>query len=151
MTRRRFLCLWAALVLLLTACGGQNTQPTWETTLEHTGVSVTFSGCPVEETTTDLWMDPEQTPETAAYFAAEGRPELLISGVEEQDVEVRFAQSYETGFKLYTDNYIMPKLDYKAVQQEDGLSLQLKTVYNYLITVTTEEGTDRFVVLTKLD
>ena len=66
-------------------------------------------------------------------------------------MEVRFAQPYETGMRLYTDNVIMPKLDYKATRQEDTLTVQLKTVYYYLITVTTEEGMDRFVISTTLD
>ncbi len=149
--KRRFLCLAAALLLLLTACGAQDTAPTLEVTLPNTEVPVAFSGCDVEEGRIDLWMDPDQTPETAAYYTADGRPRLCFSGVTEENVEVRFAQPYETGMRLYTDNVIMPKLDYKATQQEDTLSVQLKTVYYYLITVTTEKGMDRFVVSTTLD
>lgn len=149
--KRRFLCLAAALLLLLTACGAQDTAPTLEVTLPNTEVPVAFSGCDVEEGRIDLWMDPDQTPETAAYYTADGRPQLCFSGVTEEEVEVRFAQPYETGMRLYTDNVIMPKLDYKATRQEDTLSVQLKTVYYYLITVTTEKGMDRFVVSTTLD
>lgn len=149
--KRRFLCLAAALLLLLTACGAQDTAPTLEVTLPNTEVPVAFSGCDVEEGRIDLWMDPDQTPETAAYYTADGRPQLCFSGVTEEEVEVRFAQPYETGMRLYTDNVIMPKLDYKATRQEDTLTVQLKTVYYYLITVTTEEGMDRFVVSTTLD
>ena len=149
--KRRFLCLAAALLLLLTACGAQDTAPTLEVTLPNTEVPVAFSGCDVEEGRIDLWMDPDQTPETAAYYTADGRPRLCFSGVTEENVEVRFAQPYETGMRLYTDNVIMPKLDYKATQQEDTLTVQLKTVYYYLITVTTEEGMDRFVISTTLD
>lgn len=149
--KRRFLCLAAALLLLLTACGAQDTAPTLEVTLPNTEVPVAFSGCDVEEGSIDLWMDPDQTPETAAYYTAEGRPRLHFSGVTEEEVEVRFAQPYETGMRLYTDNVIMPKLDYKATRQEDTLTVQLKTVYYYLITVTTEEGMDRFVISTTLD
>lgn len=149
--KRRFLCLAAALLLLLTACGAQDTAPTLEVTLPNTEVPVTFSGCDVEEGRIDLWMDPDQTPETAAYYTADGRPQLCFSGVTEENVEVRFAQPYETGMRLYTDNVIMPKLDYKATRQEDTLTVQLKTVYYYLITVTTEEGMDRFVISTTLD
>ncbi|MBE5036936.1 hypothetical protein INF35_03950 [Subdoligranulum sp. DSM 109015] len=149
--KRRFLCLAAALLLLLTACGAQDTAPTLEVTLPNTEVPVAFSGCDVEEGRIDLWMDPDQTPETAAYYTADGRPQLCFSGVTEEEVEVRFAQPYETGMRLYTDNVIMPKLDYKATRQEDTLTVQLKTVYYYLITVTTEEGMDRFVISTTLD
>lgn len=149
--KRRFLCLAAALLLLLTACGAQDTAPTLEVTLPNTEVPVAFSGCDVEEGRIDLWMDPDQTPETAAYYTADGRPRLCFSGVTEENVEVRFAQPYETGMRLYTDNVIMPKLDYKATRQEDTLTVQLKTVYYYLITVTTEEGMDRFVISTTLD
>lgn len=149
--KRRFLCLAAGLLLLLTACGAQDTTPTLEVILPNTEVPVAFSGCNVEEGSIDLWMDPDQTPETAAYYTADGRPQLRFSGVTEEEVEVRFAQPYETGMRLYTDNIIMPKLDYKATQQEDALSVQLKTVYHYLITVTTEEGMDRFVISTTLD
>lgn len=149
--KRRFLCLAAALLLLLTACGAQDTTPTLEVTLPNTEVPVAFSGCDVEEGRIDLWMDPDQTPETAAYYTADGRPRLCFSGVTEENVEVRFAQPYETGMRLYTDNVIMPKLDYKATRQEDTLTVQLKTVYYYLITVTTEEGMDRFVISTTLD
>ena len=149
--KRRFLCLAAALLLLLTACGAQDTAPTLEVTLPNTEVPVAFSGCDVEEGRIDLWMDPDQTPETAAYYTADGRPRLCFTGVTEENVEVRFAQPYETGMRLYTDNVIMPKLDYKATRQEDTLTVQLKTVYYYLITVTTEEGMDRFVISTTLD
>ena len=149
--KRCFLCLAATLLLLLTACGAQDTAPTLEVTLPNTEVPVAFSGCDVEEGRIDLWMDPDQTPETAAYYTADGRPRLCFSGVTEENVEVRFAQPYETGMRLYTDNVIMPKLDYKATRQEDTLTVQLKTVYYYLITVTTEEGMDRFVISTTLD
>ena len=149
--KRRFLCLAAALLLLLTACGAQDTAPTLEVTLPNTEVPVAFSGCDVEEGRIDLWMDPDQPRETAGYYTADGRPRLCFSGVTEENVEVRFAQPYETGMRLYTDNVIMPKLDYKATRQEDTLTVQLKTVYYYLITVTTEEGMDRFVISTTLD
>lgn len=149
--KQRFLCLAAALLMLLTACNAQDTEPTLQVTLPQSGVVMDFYGCDVTEATTDLWMDTEQTPETAAMYCSDGRPELRLEGVQEEDVEVRFAEPYETGMRLYTANYIMPKLDYKMTVEEDGLFIQLKTVYYYLITVTTDSGTDRFVVSTALD
>lgn len=149
--KRRFLSLAAAVLLLLTACSVQDAEPTLQLTLPNSGVPATFYKCEVGEGTTDLWMDPAQTPETAVVYAADGRPDLFLSGVTEEDVEVRFAEPYETGMRLYTANYVVPKLDYTLTQEENGVSIHFKTVYYYLITVATESGMDRFVVSTALD
>ncbi len=149
--KRRFLCLAAALLLLLTACGAQEPEPTMQLTLPNSGVTATFYKCDIGEGTTDLWMDPAQTPETAVLYIADGRPDLYLDGITEEEVQVRFAEPYETGMRLYTANYVVPKLDYTLTQEENGVSIHFKTVYYYLITVTTESGMDRFVVSAALD
>lgn len=149
--KRRFLCLAAALMMLLTACGAQDTAPALQLTLSDTGVTAAFYGCTVEEATTDFRMDDAQTPETACLYAADGRPDLCLSGVTAEEVEVRFAEPYEAGMRLYTGNTPVEKLDYTLSAGEDGVSIRFKTVYYYLITVTTDAGTDRFVVTTALE
>ena len=149
--KRRFLCLAAALMLLLSACGAQDTNPALQLTLPGTGAAATFYGCDVGAGNTDLWLDAAETPETAALYAADGRPELCLSGVMAEEVEVRFAEPYETGMRLYTGNTPVEKLDYTLSVGDDSVSIRFKTVYYYLITVTTDAGTDRFVVSTALE
>lgn len=149
--KRRFLCL-AAAMMLLTACGApQDTDPTLQLTLPETGVPAAFYGCAVAEETTDFQMDTAQTPETAALYAADGRPDLYLSGVTAEEVEVRFAEPCDTGMRLYTLNTPVEKLDYTLTGEEDGVSIHFKTVYYYLITVTTDAGTDHVVVSTALE
>ena len=142
--------LLLAAALLLCACG-QPADPTLQTTLAETGLDLQFSGCAVTERTTAFQTSETAAPETVPLFAAEGRPELTLSGVQEDQVTVRFASAQGDSYLLYEPNTVMPKLDYRAVQQGDTLTLQLRTVYTYVIAV--EQGTNRdvFVVTTQMD
>ena len=42
-------------------------------------------------------------------------------------------------------------VDYRAEQDGDTLTLQLRTVYNYAITVATDAGSETFLVTTEMD
>ena len=142
----------AALLLacLLCACA-RDAAPALDTVLETASVPVSFSGCAVTGTDADYWTAEDAAPQPARLFAAEGRPAIALTGVTEQDVTVRFAEPWSTGYKLYEPNTVMPKLDYRAEQDGDTLTLQLRTVYNYAITVATDAGSETFLVTTEMD
>ena len=140
--------LLLALDLLLAGC--QDQSCTLETTLES-GQTLQFSGCPVTEQTTEYRLTKDAaTAETARLFVAEGRPTLSIAGAKEEDLTVRFAKPLEDGYCLYEPNTVMPKLDYRATQDGDTLNIRLRTVYNYVITVQTDAGSEYFLVTTQM-
>lgn len=142
--------LLLALLMLLGGCAPEESAPTLETTLESIQVPVAFSGCPVTEQSTSFWPEEGATPETARLFAAQGRPAVTLTGIAEEDVTVRFAQPQEGGYTFFEPNMVMPKLDYRATQEGDALTLQLRTVYNYVIMVETDAGSEYFLVTTQL-
>lgn len=149
--KKTALSLAALLLALLCACAPQQSAPTLTAELQTAQVALAFSGCPVTEQDTCY-----QTAETAAQepirlFAAQGRPTVVLTGVTEQEVNVRFAYQVEGGYCLFEPNTVMPKLDYRATQQGEDLALQLRTVYNYVITVATDAGTERFLVTTQME
>lgn len=151
--KRLAIPLAALLLALLTlaGCAPAESAPTLETTLESIQVPVAFSGCPVAEQSTSFSTAENATPETARLFAAQGCPAVTLSGVAEEDVTVRFAKPQEEGgYTFFEPNTVMPKLDYRATQGEDALTLQLRTVYNYVITVDTDTGSEYFLVTTQM-
>lgn len=145
----------AALLLsalaLLCACAPREAAPTLETTLQKADVPLAFSGCPVTEQSTFYSTAETAAPEETRLFAAAGVPSVTLAGVEEADIDVRFASPVEGGYRLFEPNTVMPKLDYRAAQQGDALTLQLRTVYNYAITVTTDAGSEVFLVTTQTE
>ena len=143
--------LLAALALLCACAPSQPAAPALETTLEEAGVPLAFSGCAVAEQETLYQTAETAAPQPLRLFAAEGRPAVALSGVEEADVTVRFATPTEGGYRLFEPNTVMPKLDYRAAQQGDTLTLQLRTVYNYVITVATDAGSESFLVTTQME
>lgn len=149
--KRTALSLAALLLALLCACAPGSTAPTLSTALETAGVELAFSGCAVTEQSTAYQTAETAAPAQTRLFAAEGRPALALTGVTEDDVTVRFAEPQEGGYKLYEPNTVMPKLDYRAKQDGDTLTLQLRTVYNYAITVATDAGSETFLVTTEMD
>ncbi len=151
MSKKHILAVLAlVLSLLLCGCSGKSDlTPVWEKTFSSSGVTATLANCTVTETTTDFWPEDGGTAQTLPLItAADGIPYLCLSGVEEEDVTVRFAAPHETGYRLYDLMDPFPKTDYQIQELSDGiLQLRMDTVYNFWITVTTDQGSDSFVLI----
>lgn len=145
-----------ALAVVLLLCGCSKTpdlDPVWEKYFAASGVTATLANCIVTEATTEFWQEEGGSSETLPLItAADGIPYLCLSGVGEEDVTVRFATQYETGYRLYDLMDPFPKTDYQVENLADGtLQLRMDTVYNFWITVTTDQGSDSFVLVCTRD
>lgn len=139
-----------ALLLLCCGCSGKpDLAPVWEKNFSSSGVTATLANCTVTETTTDFWPDEGGAAETLPLItAADGIPYLCLTGVEEENVTIRFAAPHQTGYRLYDLMDPFPKTDYQVTTLLDGtLQLRMDTVYNFWITVTTDQGSDSFVLI----
>lgn len=73
---------------------------------------------------------------------------LTLTGVTADQVELRFSEKIADLYLGYDRVMPQPKLDYIFTETADGvLQYQLDTVYNYEFIITTETGTDDFLVI----
>ena len=145
----RCLCALAALCLALTACARQPDMTlAWQAALPHSGAQAAVRGCAVTETTSLYWNDTAAPAEEIVLLTAtEQAPYLQLSGAEASEVTVAFATRYDTGYRLYSEADPGAKVDYVFTAQADGtLQYRLDTIYSFVVTVATEQGTDRFLV-----
>ena len=71
-----------------------------------------------------------------------------LTGVTADQVELRFSEEIADLYLGYDRVMPQPKLDYIFTETADGaLQYQLDTVYNYEFIITTETGTDDFLVI----
>ena len=149
--KKRFLTVLLCLVLMLSACGqAENTEPVLQMNLEQTGVSVTVSNCSAEQTTADYWIDPEN-PETHSQLmmlrAEENAPVLHFDAPKTQ-IDITFARPVEGGYALYTLALPVEKVDMIPTENSDGTtSYRFDTIYDFVITVTDGERSDRFLLV----
>ena len=81
-----------------------------------------------------------------ALYAVVSLPTL--TGVTADQVELRFSEEIADLYLGYDRVMPQPKLDYIFTETADGaLQYQLDTVYNYEFIITTETGTDDFLVI----
>lgn len=141
-----------AAALLLVSCGKADTTPTWEGTLPATGVAMSASGCEVIESSALWFQEEDGEGQTLCLLTAAGTPTLDWEGVTEDAVTVTFVEPTENGYLTYSESEPIEKVDYTPCRW-DGMTLEYRfdTVYSFLITVTTPDGTDRFLLDTRRD
>lgn len=142
-------------VVLLTGCATQATEnmtPVWQTDLPNTGVHMEVSNAEL------LSADPvyyAPTREDAFYgrmelipaVQADGAPTVTFYGVTADEVNLIYKESIGD---LYVDyDLMLPqiKLDYVETETADGVSYRLDTAYNFEFTVTTQQGSDSYLVI----
>ena len=137
------------LLVLLCACTPQETEPAWQTTLPNTGVQLSVSGGTVTESITLLYppVVGSAPPEDVCLLSVPAVATLTWEGVQPENVTVGFAYAWDESYKDYRTSEPIKKVDYLPLDAEEGsLCYRFDTAYSFLITVTTEQGTDRFVL-----
>lgn len=153
---RNRLYLWPVGLVLLAGCAARTVDltPVWQQQLPQTGVTMELSNCTLVEDAPVYYAmdrDDENWEERPALKVA-GIPVVTLRGVEQDQVELRFAENVDYLY-LYYDK-VMPQqdLDYILTLQEDGsLQYRLDTVYNYEFVITTPDGTDDLLVICQQD
>lgn len=144
----------AALLLplaLLTGCARTpDMTPVWQEKLPGSGAQATLANCTLqdeEEVDYIYDRDDQEWKKRPALFTT-ASPVLTLTGVTADQVELRFAEQIADLYLGYDRVMPQPKLDYIFTETEDGaLQYQLDTVYNYEFIITTEAGTDDFLVI----
>lgn len=149
---KRTVCLVTALLLAvfcLCACTQQEEEPVWQTTLPNTGVTLSIAGGEVTESTTLLYppVDGSVPPVEVCLLSVPAVATLTWEGVQADDVQIGFAYAWDAAYKDYRTSEPIEKVDYVPLDAEEGsLSYRFDTAYSFLITVTTDQGTDQFVL-----
>lgn len=138
--------LCAAALAMLVGCGQPKAVPAvWQGTLENTGTAVSAGGCGVtaEQKT---WQPDDAAAATLLLLDCDGCPTLELQGVTESEVVITYAEPDGDAYRPFTDRLPTPKVDYWAAEQEGTLRIRFDTVYQYLVTVKTDAGSDSFLV-----
>lgn len=148
---KRTVCLVTALLLALLclcACTQQEMEPAWQTTLPNTGVTMSVAGGEVTESTTLLYPPEDgSSPQEVCLLTVPAVTTLTWDGVQSENVTIGFAYAWETSYKDYRTSEPIEKVDYLPLDSDDGtLCYRFDTAYSFLITVTTDQGTDQFVL-----
>lgn len=149
---KRTVCMVTSVLLVLAflcACTQRETEPTWQTTLPNTGVTLSVAGGDVTESTTLLYppVDGSAPPEEVCLLSVPAVATLTWEGVQAENVTVGFAYAWDEAYKDYRTSEPIEKVDYVPLDAEEGsLCYRFDTAYSFLITVTTEQGTDHFVL-----
>lgn len=142
---------WLLPVVLLAGCARTpDMTPVWQKTLPGSGVQAVLSNCTLREETEVDYIHSRENNEwekRPALFTTTS-PVLTLTGVTADQVELRFSEQITDLYLGYDRVMPQPKLDYIFTENEDGsLQYQLDTVYNYEFIVTTDAGTDDFLVI----
>nr|WP_317399007.1 hypothetical protein [uncultured Gemmiger sp.] len=148
---KRLVCLVMAVLLvsvLLCACTKEETTPTWQTTLPNTGVALTISGGEVTESTTRLFPDDgTQNYWEEPLLTVPAVTTLTLEGVQEEDVRIAFVFAWDNCYRVYDTSEPIVKVDYTQLDSPEGtLQYRFDTSYCFIVTVTTEQGTDEFIL-----
>jgi hypothetical protein len=142
---KRLLCL--LMILLLAGCGAADTTLAWQGTLAQSGSAIEARGKPVQEGKTDFYLSGDTQPERTLLLSGEACPVITLHGVERSAVQVEFAEPFQGGYHTYADADPVEKMDYRVATAENAVTFDLDTVYNFVFTVTTPQGIDRFLVV----
>ncbi|MCI6385669.1 MAG: hypothetical protein SPH66_06205 [Gemmiger sp.] len=144
----------AALLLPLALLAGcartPDMTPVWQKTLPGSGAKATLSNCTLrDETEVDyIYSREDQNWKKYPALFTTPSPVLTLTGVTADQVELRFSEQIADLYLGYDRVMPQPKLDYIFTETADGaLQYQLDTVYNYEFIVTTETGTDDFLII----
>ena len=148
----------AALLLplaLLTGCARTpDMTPVWQETLPGSGAEATLSNCTLLDETEVNYIyrrEDQEWKKRPALFTTVS-PVLTLTGVTADQVELRFSEQIADLYLGYDRVMPQPKLDYIFTESADGaLQYQLDTVYNYEFIITTDAGTDDFLVICQQD
>ncbi len=155
--KRFWALIVVALLLLLTACGRNpsTVEPVWQAELPNTGIAVQVSGCTLEEKTASYWADPGTAGEPQSIlelYATDSTPLLEIAAPKAQ-VDIQFVQPVAGGMAAYDLALPVEQVDMVFLTQpEDGnTSVRFDTIYNFIVTVTSSDQTDQFLVVCSRD
>lgn len=144
----------AALLLSLALLAGcartPDLTPVWQKTLPGSGAGATLANCTLlDETEVDyIYERSDQDWKKRPALVTTPNPVLTLTGVTEDQVELRFSEQIADLYLGYDRVTPQPKLDYIFTETEEGaLQYQLDTLYNYEFIITTEQGTDDFLVI----
>ena len=155
--KRFWALIVAALFLLLAACGNSTStaEPVWQAELPNTGIAVQVSGCTLEEKTASYWADPGAAGEPQSImelYATDSAPLLEIAAPKAQ-VDIQFVQPVAGGMAAYDLALPVEQVDMVFLTQpEDGNTcVRFDTIYNFIVTVTSGDQTDQFLVVCSRD
>lgn len=151
---KRMACLAAGVfaVVMLAGCGQESSAPVWTGTLENTGVVMTVTGASVAESTAFWYQDEDSDGEELLLLTAEDVVKLCWQGLQPENVEVAFATPDEGVYYADSEYDTIEKVDYVPLDGEEGvLAYRFDTAYSFIVTVTTEQGTDRFLLDARRD
>ena len=140
---------------LLTGCARTpDMTPVWQETLPGSGAEASLSNCTLLDETEVNYIyrrEDQEWKKRPALFTTTS-PVLTLTGVTADQVELRFSEQIADLYLGYDRVMPQPKLDYIFTESADGaLQYQLDTVYNYEFIITTETGTDDFLVVCQQD
>lgn len=146
---KRMACLLLAVtVLFLVSCRRSDPAPTWEGTLEKSGAVLTISGAEVTDSVTTMYPDDgaNNTWEVRLLTVSDA-PTLTWANTDSAEVTIAFAYAWDNCYRMYNTSEPIERVDYVPLDAEEGsLCYRFDTAYSFLITVTTEQGTDQFVL-----
>lgn len=136
------------ITLLLGGCTQKETEPSWQTTLPNTGVVLTIAGGTVEQTTTELFPDDgTQNSWEEPLLSIPAVPTLTLEGAQAENVQIAFVYAWEDSYRVYNTSTPIEKVDYCPLDSEQGtVRYRFDTAYSFIITITTEQGTDEFIL-----
>lgn len=151
--KRFWALIVAALVLLLAACGSSTStaEPGWQAELPNTGIAVQVSGCTLEEKTASYWTDPGAAGEPQSImklYATDSAPLLEIAAPKAQ-VDIQFVQPVAGGMAAYDLALPVEQVDMVFLTQpeDSNTCVRFDTIYNFIVTVTSGDQTDQFLVV----
>lgn len=146
--KRHLLAPLLCLAVLLTGCKPSE-EVVWQTTLDNTGTQVRLSNCTVQTADVNYRFLSGQTyteQQVLCLYAQESAPVLWIDAPKSQ-IEVTFADAAGDGFALYEKALPVEQVDMIPTELPDGTTeYRFDTIYNFAITVTDGEKTDRLLL-----
>lgn len=156
--KKRYAAAFLAAALTAALLGGcaqtVDETPVWETDLPNTGVHMEVSNAEIISDGGALYAPTREDSYVGNYLdmpsvQAEGAPVVTFYGVTADEVSLVFLESIGELFVDYDRVKPQVKLDYILTEEADSVSYKLDTAYNFEFTVTTEQGSDTYLVVSK--
>ena len=145
----------ALTAALLSGCARTaDTTPVWQTDLPNTGVHMALSNAEILSDGDALYAHTREDSYAGNYLdlpavQAEGTPVVTFYGVTADEVSLVFLEDIGELFVDYDRVKPQIKLDYVLNENADSVSYKLDTAYNFEFTVTTEKGSDTYLVVSR--
>lgn len=156
--KKRYAAAFLAAALTAALLGGcaqsVDRTPVWETDLPNTGVHMEVSNAEILGDGGALYAHTREEAFVGSYedlsaVQAEGAPVVTFYGVTADEVSLVFLEDIGELFVDYDRVKPQIKLDYLLTENADSVSYKLDTAYNFEFTVTTEQGSDNYLVVSK--